>query len=205
MPIVEDLNLLIKTRVIIWEINESISELSSSIVLSKASLKILEQKKSDIHKKQFLAVRNILKYISIDQKKLNYDDFGNPSIGESKISITHSGFYVAIILSASDVGIDIEKINDKVLKIKSKFLETELNYPKKLTTVSALVYWNIKESIYKAVGIKGIDFKKNILVLPLDINATKCKSWYVNNDDIYSFETHFRISKNYTLAFVIKN
>tara|TARA_B000000441_G_scaffold123667_1_gene100347 strand:- start:606 stop:905 length:300 start_codon:yes stop_codon:yes gene_type:complete len=97
MPIVEDLNLLIKTRVIIWEINESISELSSSIVLSKASLKILEQKKSDIHKKQFLAVRNILKYISIDQKKLNYDDFGNPSIGESKISITHSGFYVANI------------------------------------------------------------------------------------------------------------
>jgi phosphopantetheinyl transferase len=205
MPIVEDLNLLIKTRVIIWEINESISELSSSIVLSKASLKILEQKKSDIHKKQFLAVRNILKYISIDQKKLNYDDFGNPSIGESKISITHSGFYVAIILSASDVGIDIEKINDKVLKIKSKFLETELNYPKKLTTVSALVYWNIKESIYKAIGKKGIDFKKNILVLPLDMKKNKVKSWYIDDDKIYSFDTRFKISKKYTLAFVIKN
>tara|TARA_B000000437_G_scaffold213871_1_gene186988 strand:- start:401 stop:1018 length:618 start_codon:yes stop_codon:yes gene_type:complete len=205
MPIVEDLNLLIKTRVIIWEINESISELSSSIVLSKASLKILEQKKSDIHKKQFLAVRNILKYISIDQKKLNYDDFGNPSIGESKISITHSGFYVAIILSASDVGIDIEKINDKVLKIKSKFLETELNYPKKLTTVSALVYWNIKESIYKAIGKKGIDFKKNILVLPLDMKKNMVKSWYIDDDKIYSFDTRFKISKKYTLAFVIKN
>ena len=205
MPIVEDLNLLIKTRVIIWEINESISELSSSIVLSKASLKILEQKKSEIHKKQFLAVRNILKYISIDQKKLNYDDFGNPSIGESKISITHSGFYVAIILSASDVGIDIEKINDKVLKIKSKFLETELNYPKKLTTVSALVYWNIKESIYKAIGKKGIDFKKNILVLPLDMKKNKVKSWYIDDDKIYSFDTRFKISKKYTLAFVIKN
>ena len=205
MPIVEDLNLLIKTRLIIWEINESISELSSSIVLSKASLKILEQKKSDIHKKQFLAVRNILKYISIDQKKLNYDDFGNPSIGESKISITHSGFYVAIILSDSDVGIDIEKINDKVLKIKSKFLETELNYPKKLTTVSALVYWNIKESIYKAIGKKGIDFKKNILVLPLDMKKNMVKSWYIDDDKIYSFDTRFKISKKYTLAFVIKN
>ena len=55
------------------------------------------------------------------------------------------------------------------------------------------------------MGIKGIDFKKNILALPLDINASECKSWYVNNDDIYSFETYFRISKNYTLAFVIKN
>ena len=84
-------------------------------------------------------------------------------------------------------------------------LHIELNYPQELNNQISLVYWNIKESIYKAVGIKGIDFKKNILALPLDINSTKCKSWYVNNDDIYSFETYFRISKNYTLAFVIKN
>ena len=91
------------------------------------------------------------------------------------------------------------------MKIKNKFLHIELNYPQELNNQISLVYWNIKESIYKAVGITGIDFKKNILALPLDINSTKCKSWYVNNDDIYSFETYFRISKNYTLAFVIKN
>tara|TARA_B000000441_G_scaffold123667_1_gene100346 strand:- start:290 stop:565 length:276 start_codon:yes stop_codon:yes gene_type:complete len=91
------------------------------------------------------------------------------------------------------------------LKIKSKFLETELNYPKKLTTVSALVYWNIKESIYKAIGKKGIDFKKNILVLPLDMKKNMVKSWYIDDDKIYSFDTRFKISKKYTLAFVIKN
>ena len=88
---------------------------------------------------------------------------------------------------------------------KHKFLHIELNYPQELNNQISLVYWNIKESIYKAMGIMGVDFKKNILALPLDINATKCKSWYVNNDDIYSFDTYFRISKNYTLAFVIKN
>ena len=91
------------------------------------------------------------------------------------------------------------------MKIKQKFLHIELNYPQELNNQISLVYWNIKESIYKALGIKGVDFKKNILAPPLDTTSSKCKSWYLNNDEIYSFETHFRISKNYTLAFVIKN
>ena len=91
------------------------------------------------------------------------------------------------------------------MKIKHKFLHVELNYPQELNNQSSLVYWNIKESIYKAVGIMGIDFKKNILVTPLDMKKNVLKSWYLDDDKIYSFDTRFKISKKYTLAFVIKN
>ena len=52
---------------------------------------------------------------------------------------------------------------------------------------------------------EGVDFKKNILVLPLNMKKNTTKSWFIDNDEIYSFETHFKISKKYTLAFVIKN
>ena len=206
MPVIDDLNLSPITRVVIWEINESLHDLESKVVLSEDSLKLLNQKKSEIHKKQFLAIRNILKFLCFDDKDLKYDKAGKPIFSQNKrLSISHSGNYASVIISDHNVGIDIEKISDKSIKIKDKFLDLELNYPQELNNQISLVYWNIKESIYKAVGITGIDFKKNILALPLDINAKKCKSWYVNNDDIYSFETHFRISKNYTLAFVIKN
>ncbi len=206
MPIIDDLNLSPKTRVVIWEINESLQDLESKVVLSEYSLKLLNQKKSEIQKKQFLAIRNIFKLLSIEDKEVKYDKAGKPIFSQNKtLSISHSGNYAAVIISNHSVGIDIEKINNKAMKIKHKFLDIELNYPQELNNQISLVYWNIKESIYKAVGVMGIDFKKNILALPLDINSTKCKSWYVNNDDIYSFETYFRISKNYTLAFVIKN
>ena len=206
MPVIEDYNLSNKTRYVLWEITENYEKLSSGIELDLNSEKLLYQKKSEIHKKQFLAVKNILKYLSIDERSLNYDDSGRLFLKSgSKISITHSGYYAGVIISDNEVGIDLEMINDKALKVKNKFLETELNYPIKLNTETALVYWNIKESIFKALEIQGIDFKKNILALPLDINTANCKSWYINNDDIYSFETYFRISKNYTLAFVIKN
>ena len=206
MPVIDNLNLSPKTRVIIWEINESLQNLESKVDLSQHSLKLLNQKKSEIQKKQFLAIRNIFKLLSIEDNEVKYDKVGRPIFSQNKIlSISHSGNYAAVIISDQSVGIDIEKINGKAYKIKHKFLHIELNYPQELNNQTSLVYWNIKESIYKAMGIKGIDFKKNILSLPLDMNAAKCKSWYVNNDDIYSFETYFRISKNYTLAFVIKN
>ena len=206
MPVIDDLNLSPKTKVVIWEINESLQDLKSKVVLSEDSLKLLNQKKSEIHKKQFLAIRNIFKFLCIDDKDLKYDKAGKPIFSQNKkLSISHSGNYAAVITSNYNVGIDIEKISDKAIKIKHKFLQIELNYPIEFNNQISLIYWNIKESIYKAMGIMGVDFKKNILALPLDINATKCKSWYVNNDDIYSFETYFRISKNYTLAFVIKN
>jgi phosphopantetheinyl transferase len=206
MPVIDDLNLSPKTRLVIWEINESLQDLKSKVVLSEYSLKLINQKKSGIHKKQFLAIRNIFKVLCIDDKDLKYDEAGKPIFSQNKtLSISHSGKYAAVIISNHSVGIDIEKISDKAMKIKHKFLHVELNYPQELNNQISLVYWNIKESIYKAVGITGIDFKKNILALPLDINDAKCKSWYINNDDIYSFETYFRISKNYTLAYVIKN
>ena len=178
MPVIEDFNVSSKTRYVLWEITENYETLFSGVKLDLYSKQLLSQKKSDIHKNQFLAVRYLLKYLSIDLHNLNYD---------------------------SSVGIDIETINDRILKIKSKYLETELNYPMELNTETSLVYWNIKESVFKAAEKPGIDFKKNILVLPLDIKKNVVKSWYIDDDKIYSFDTRFKISKKYTLAFVIKN
>ena len=206
MPVIEDFNVSSKTRYALWEITENYETLFSGIELDSNSRHLLSQKKSETHKNQFLAVRYLLKYLSIDLHKLNYDRLGKPFFENNyKVSISHSGLYVAIIFSDTSVGIDIETINDRILKIKSKFLETELNYPLELNTETLLVYWNIKESVFKAVEKAVIDFKKNILVPPLDMKKNVVKSWYIDDDKIYSFDTRFKISKKYTLAFVIKN
>jgi len=207
MPIIDDVKISENNRVIIWEISETINELITKVLLSDNSLKLLNQKKSEIHKKQFLAIRNILKEMSIDEEDIVYEESGKPFIrgSQNNLSFSHSGTYAAAILSDRDVGVDIEKMSDRILKIKNKFLKTELNYPLKLDTVTILIYWNIKESIFKAIDKKGVDFKKNILVPPLDIKKYMLKSWYINNDEICSFDTYFKISKKYTLAYVIKN
>tara|TARA_Y100000739_G_scaffold75188_1_gene63414 strand:- start:645 stop:1265 length:621 start_codon:yes stop_codon:yes gene_type:complete len=206
MPIIEDLNLLSKTRLIIWEITEDLEDLRSEVILDKDSVKLLADRKSEIHKKQFLAIRIILKGISVYDQNLKYDELGRPFLIDDKnLSITHSGNYAALIISDHKVGIDIEVVGDKILKITDKFLETELIYPQVLNKKTALIYWNIKESIFKSVENSGIDFRKNIIVIPFNQKDNYTKSWYINNEEIYSFDTHFKISKNYTLAYVIKN
>ncbi|MAP99356.1 MAG: hypothetical protein CMC51_00850 [Flavobacteriaceae bacterium] len=206
MPIIEDLNLLSKTRLIIWEITEDLEDLRSGVILDKDSVKLLADRKSEIHKKQFLAIRSILKEISVYDQNLKYNELGRPILIDDKnLSITHSGNYAALIISDHKVGIDIEVVGDKILKITDKFLETELIYPQVLNKKTALIYWNIKESIFKSVENSGIDFRKNIIVIPFNQKDNYTKSWYINNEEIYSFDTHFKISKNYTLAYVIKN
>ena len=205
MPIIEDLTISQDIRLIVWEISETINDLKTEDLLSEDSLKLLNQKKSQIHKKQFLAIRNILKELSIDDQDLVYDESGKPFFRDGQnISFSHSDIYAAVIIGKQVVGIDIEIRRDRILKIKEKFLEIELNYPGDLNSDKALIYWSIKESIFKTVGNSGIDFRKNILVLPLDMNNNYIKSWYLNDDQIDSYNSYYKISKNYTLAYVIK-
>ena len=54
MPIIEDLNLFSKTRLVVWEINEDLKDLRLNVLLDKYSAKLLADRKSEIHKKQFL-------------------------------------------------------------------------------------------------------------------------------------------------------
>ena len=205
MPIIEDLIISKDTKLIVWEISETINDLKTEVMLSEDSLKLLHQRKSEIHKKQFLAIRNILKELSIDDQDLVYDESGKPFfIDGQNISFSHSDKYAAVIIGKQMIGIDIEIRRDRILKIKEKFLGIELNYPGDLNADKALIYWSIKESIFKTVGNSGIDFKKNILVLPLNLKKNITKSWFIDDHEIYSFETHFKITKKYTLAYVIK-
>lgn len=205
MPIIEDFAPFPNTRILIWQITETIDILLSKIQLDNSSQQILDLKKKEIHKKQFLAIRNILELMSSEKYLVSYSEIGKPYLNSKKnISVTHSGSYAALIVSDKQVGIDLEEFGEKIKKIEKKFLDVELDYPIDLSIINLLVYWNIKESIFKSLENKPMDFRKNIIVLPLEKENNKVKSWYINNDEIYSFCSYYKVSKNYTLAYVIK-
>ena len=205
MPIIEDFAPFPNTRILIWQITETIDILLSKIQLDNSSKQILDLKKKEIHKKQFLAIRNILELMSSEKYLVSYSEIGKPYLNSKKnISVTHSGSYAALIVSDKQVGIDLEEFGEKIKKIEKKFLDVELDYPIDLSISNLLVYWNIKESIFKSLENKPMDFRKNIIVLPLEKENNKVKSWYINNNEIYSFCSYYKVSKNYTLAYVIK-
>lgn len=99
---------------------------------------------------------------------LYYDENNKPHIRQpaGHISISHSHDRLAIVFnSLENTGIDIELIRDKVNTIQQKFLTVEERQQAANHTETLVLFWAIKESLYKVHGRKGLDFKKHLFIL----------------------------------------
>ena len=76
------------------------------------------------------------------------------------ISISHSKKFAAIIISKNKVGLDIEQISEKPLRLSSKFISDNIHQD--LTKEKATLIWCAKEAIYKWSQKGNIDFIKDI-------------------------------------------
>lgn len=98
---------------------------------------------------------------------------GKPIIetGMLQFSISHTkGFAAAIIADEMPVGVDIEYISPRVLKIEKKFLnEHEFMLLDKFSSddriAFASLFWSIKETVYKCWGKGGVDFSDDIRII----------------------------------------
>lgn len=203
MPVIEDIQLSSTTRIMVWEIKETIDFLKSKLDLTDFSKKILLKKKSAIHQKQFLAVRNILKLLSIHDSDLSYNVNGKPIIKSGYISISHSKEFVAVLISDEKVGVDIESNSNKCFQLKQKFIGTENEFPIKIDMRIAQVIWNMKECLYKFIDFKEIDFKENLIVIPFSLDEKQTKIWFVKNELSQDHTVNYFINKNYSLAYII--
>lgn len=126
------------------------------------------------HHLQQLASRMVLHVLEpsfpFDQIQLN--PAGKPILPESMIqfSISHTkGFAAGIISAEIPVGIDIEFISPRVLKIEKKFLNSQeyalldpLSEQDRM--VFSSLFWSIKETVYKCWGNGGVDFAEQIRI-----------------------------------------
>jgi phosphopantetheinyl transferase len=123
---------------------------------------------------QQLASRIVLKVLQpsfpFDQIQLN--PAGKPFLPEAMLqfSISHTrGFAAGIISAEIPVGIDIEFISPRVLKVEKKFLnhqEFALLAPlsEQDRIVFSSLFWSIKETVYKCWGNGGVDFAEQIRI-----------------------------------------
>lgn len=185
MPIHKTLTVNNTSKVLIWKIEESFEDLSKDIELTQNSADRVNNMKSDLHRRGFLSVRQLLKEVGYTDADLVYDEYGKPHLKDGKfISITHSFTFSGIIISSEKpVGIDIEKQRDKIVKIAHKF--TPIEEYKSIANHDALVskltiVWGAKESLYKIYGKKKLLFLENIYIedFSFETNQTTGKILY---------------------------
>jgi 4'-phosphopantetheinyl transferase len=194
------------TKVLIWKIEESISELQDSITLSENSATRLQSMKSELHQKGFLSIRYLLKEVGYTDAELIYDAFGKPHLTDGRfISITHSFIFTAIIISKNmPVGIDIEKQRDKILKIAHKF--TPIQEYKTIANADALIskltiVWGAKESLYKIYGKKKLLFLHHIYIEDFKFSDEKTTGEIRYNGENTSYKITFLEFEGFTCVF----
>ena len=168
MGLVFEKNVSFETQIAIWKIEEEPDFFSSSIDFSEYDFMEYESIKHPFKRMQWLASRYLLKKISNENRLLLLykNENGKPFFENAKyhFSITHSHSYVAVIISKEkNVSIDLEKITEKVLKVKHKFLHT-LDFEQGENLEKLTLIWSAKETLYKYFDSKLLHFKEHLII-----------------------------------------
>jgi len=144
-------------NIAIWNTQETLDEL---LKLSKPF--DLTKRKNEKRKKEFLSSRLLLEQLN-PNAIITYNDFGAPELDNGKyISISHSKEMVAIIISEQQVGLDIEQISEKALRLAAKFISAKNQ--SNLTKEKATLIWCCKEAVFKWHQKGGVDFINDIII-----------------------------------------
>ena len=203
MPIIRIIKPNDNTIVGIWKITETLDNLSKSVSLSSTSKELLKNRKSRVHKLQFLGVRAILLELGYSVDSLSYQD-NRPILNDNKkISISHSNLFSCVIISDLKVGIDVQKTDHKINTIAKKFIGYETLYLDVDDFKRMTIIWNIKESIYKIANINRLDYKTHLLVVPFNLSDNFTYSWLIYKNLKERYASYFFTIENYSFAYLI--
>jgi phosphopantetheinyl transferase len=164
MPLVYQQNINAFTKMAVWHIAEPEDFFLQQVPLQKEI--------THPHKRlQHLAGRFLMKelYPDFPLELIRIAVTRKPFLEDEAyhFSISHCGDYAAVVVSKTyRVGVDIERVTDKIQGIIPKFLtgtEQQL-LPATAFSKTATLLWSVKEAVYKWKGSGGVDFKKHINV-----------------------------------------
>ncbi|MFY8003855.1 MAG: 4'-phosphopantetheinyl transferase family protein [Chitinophagaceae bacterium] len=171
MPLVEHLQYEHDTQMVIWQITEPETYFLETVQPQR----VIQHPNQRL---QHIAGRFLLTYLQ-PQFPVNDIQIGinkKPYLPHNSLffSISHTSAYVAAIISNEvGVGIDVERVSERVLTVQHKFLHTneaaliqQLEKANFLQQQMATLIWCAKEAIYKWWGSSDLIFKEMIEVFP---------------------------------------
>lgn len=227
MPFYKSIEINATTTAYFWQITEDVTSLFRAVSLKDTSLFRLEGMKSEEHQKGFLAVRMLLQHLGYTDYDLTYDEAGKPHLEDKRkkekgksepnvhhltpitqhISISHSHEFSCICISDELMGIDLEKLKEKTLRIAPRFMEVKhlenLSISEQIE--KATVIWGVKESIFKIKNEKGISFPEHIFENEFCLPDGKCSAELHFNNTIEKFKIHFYKVEDYIFVCAFPN
>ena len=182
MPVVFSKNISENCVVTLWKIEEEADFFLKYLQINERDLATYSNATHPVKQLEWLASRTCVKY-TVELLEHNYqgiekDEHNNPYLSDIQgfVSLSHTSNYaVAIVSLEGEVGIDIEKVSNKLSRVAHKFLSESERLHVGDNLLKMCIYWCAKESLYKWYGKKNLSFKENIYVEPFEGNPTMVK------------------------------
>ncbi|MEN9699604.1 MAG: hypothetical protein RLZZ301_802 [Bacteroidota bacterium] len=118
-------------------------------------------------KQEFLAIRALRHYFKLNAA-IHYQEGGAPYLANQaavQISISHCASGYLFGTAPFPIGVDVESVTAKALRIAPRFLnahEHALIAP--ATPLMATLFWSAKEAMFKLAGLKNVLFSKQLII-----------------------------------------
>ena len=105
------------------------------------------------------------------------------------------------------MGLDVQLNESKILNIQNKFLNEfeKINIGHDPSIDILTMIWTSKESIYKAIGLKGISFSENIKIDKVTVKDKIGKGYYINGAEKVKFDLRFFYLDEYIVCYASQN
>ena len=197
------------TEFALWKIEENAEDLYQQLQLDeneKAFIQKLSSSKRYLH---WLGTRVLLRKMLNTEEYIDckVDEYGKPYLTSIPyhISLSHSFDYAAVMIGKNKpVGIDIEKVEQKVERIAKKFLRPEeLAFIKPEHRIKQLyACWCAKEAVYKCYGRKEVSFVNHIFLQPFNYQGEGSFQVEIRNEAVdLNFEVEYLQFNEYMIGY----
>lgn len=166
------------TRLLLWRIDETEEQLSEQV--TNGDLCSAERFKNQKRKLEHLASRAALR-VAVPDGEVEYDNVGAPFVaGESRrISISHTNFMCAIVISENRCAVDIENADRDFERVSNKYIAEEERFIcESLGNDGYGIMWCAKEALYKYSEKKELDLIRDIRIIDVSHENAEFKTIY---------------------------
>lgn len=149
--------------------------------------------------------RNLLEALGKPFEGVTKDVFGKPFFKQNtfQLSLSHSYPYVAALTDIrQSVGIDLEQIKKKIVKIGPRVLHpTELKDAGE-DEIKHCIYWCAKEALIKIYGKKDLVFSEHLLISPFKLEKEgHLTGKIIINESETTVPLQYFVYDNFTVVF----
>jgi 4'-phosphopantetheinyl transferase len=173
-------NVVRNTEFVIWNATESMDELHALARLSENEVELLDSILLEKRKREWLTTRILLQIVA-SGSELSHLSNGKPILTNHRgISISHCDNLAGVIVSDEMVGLDIQRLNEKIKRIARKFCHSD-EITRALESADELTYltmvWSAKEAVFKYFG-ERIQFAEEMRMAHFDVHDSKLELSY---------------------------